>query len=428
MSSATPRAVAVEIAPDLNNTIQINEPIHNYEDFENLPVGTQVTPVATYDGRRPWIKQAGGLWRQDNMTRAADQLFALGSHQVSTYPAGYRPSPALGLTLHQHKFQFRDWAFAAQELNGVSFEAVNGVMHELGCEAEAFPPGPGLVIESVYDRSLLPHDTIVRVGEPTNERFGIFLFDSNRHFWRPLLGSMRALDRQFKSVIESIPGMDTPPEWITAKATGADADAILQFKRRAWVVSDKVRRNQNWCGTFNTAVKRMGLSEAVLRVTSAGAVTLGQFVTTEQARMLPMGSVLRWRHRTTPETCVVWYRRVERSSNAAGTGRIFGYRNDGQSLGHYSSSSSMEVMYLPSDPIGSLGLDVDIEHALPHLPPGTRLAYEGTTETYMVCPDHTIHAWREGRIPGHGSYSLGDFRRGDGDYGITVYSFGEVQS
>jgi len=397
------------------NRVQIGDRLHSFPEFHALPPGTTIGTRA--GDRAPFTKGENGLWvsvnTYDRNGISPENNFSLGYMRVLTYPDNYTPEPAVPPTLTQFKWQFRDYMFAAQEMHGVSFDAVNRAMRELEVTDDLFPLGVEMFIESSTERERLPEGTIIVSGNPQDvSRSGAFIREPSR--WRALgLGLLREPRRGYSAYVEAMPGSSAPPDWWTEIGSSADEDAVLAFKQRAYQVSMKVKSNQQWCSTLESCISRVGLTPEIMHIRNVGDVRVGDQVNPETARTLPVGTVLRWQSQDHQATRVQWFVRDDSAQNLARTRRVCGYREDGLALVHY--ARRMEVMAFPPPEGGWMHLSVDLVRALPSIAPGTVLAYRVEEPQYMVARDHRISGIYDvigganGQPPATGQHRLADF-------------------
>lgn len=402
------------------NVLTIGERVGAYDEFTLLPVGTVVN--SRENRRATYTKQADGQWRDDRNQRGVNPVheFALGYMEIQQWPDGYTPAPKPVQTVRQFRYAFRDIALSSMEVNGISRDVVSRALDELGCGAEEFPIGPGVVMESNWERGRLPIGSVVAFGMPNAySTYGMFERVTTHRNWVRVFGGVTGFPSQYgsRARVESVPGVPDPPDWVAEVGGENSAREIAEFKRLAWIGGLKVKRQQQWCSTYESAVARAGITEDAMRIgTRVGAFTVGDMLNPQQVATCPVGSIFRWRSTEAPHTRVIWYRRTDNHSgvtNQAGTERIFGYQDDDVArLGNY--AGRMELMAPPSD---DLMLEVDIVQAFPHLPIGTVWRYEGSQ--YVICRDRQMHSGTQ--VQDRGQYALSAFTMADR---IRIVSFG----
>jgi len=375
---------------DQNNRVQVGDKLHSFAAFNALPAGTLIGTRRT--DRYPFRKRDNGMWyaTENNYGDiAAENNFSLGAMVVISYPEGYRPGPPVQITALQWQWQFRDYMFAAQEMHGVSHAVVARAMDDLGFTPDLFPMGPDVLVESRNEQDRLPEGTILVCGDTSDlGRSGVFVRRSG--MWASAgLGLLREPRRGYRSVVEAVPGVETTPDWWLAEGTEEDVEAIIDLKRRAYGIAMKAKSSQQWCSTLETCIARVGLTPEVLNQRRLGEYRVGQTVNPEQARRLPVGTVLRWRSQENRETRVQFYIRDNGAVNSARTRRVCGYRDDSVPLTNY--ARVMEIMAFPETALGLwVHVQIDLVRALPSLEPGTLLSYQSEQPAYMVTQDHHI--------------------------------------
>jgi hypothetical protein len=385
----------------------VGEGINSHEQFEAMPIGTTVAPINSPN--EVYTKFEDGWSLNGGRRSGAVNTFSLnGFNAVVSYPAGYTPTRAPLPTLRQFQWRFRDSVTARAEMHGVDYRTVRQAMADMGVTGE-FPAGVGMKVTSVESRTALPDGSVVLYGDPAqgDASYGMWVKRGGR--FEHLLGGVRNLPRERPVIVHNVGGEEVQQDWL-AETGDEEADrAIRAFKAVAWRVGAKVRAHHQWCSTFDSIMNQAGVSSSDLQNSvQVNGVYVGDQVDPLHCADLPLGTILRWRHSDHPTTRVIWFERVDGATNAAGTRRIFGYRDDAVRQGGY--ADRMQVMYLPNAEFPEPNLDVDLSTALPHLPVGTVLHIGADTTRYMLCQDRR---WRGVRadsvdVPATGSYTFAD--------------------
>ncbi len=354
----------------------VGAPLNTARDFDRLPVGAVIGPPRSRD--ETYEKRPDGWWSNlyGQYTSLAD--FTMDGHNVVlSLPKGVK----VWESLMQWQFRYRDNAYMSADSAGVSRRTVADALNELGIGDDYFPLGKGVRVGNEYDKGRLPVGTMGQRGEPEHiNDFGLFV--KNRDGWLQILGDCNGHQNHRLLVLTG-----DEVEWATKPGTEADQPLLANFKARAWRVGWKVKKRNRWCESYETYMARAGLTEDALTEAVHEGIRVGERVNAEQARTLPVGSILRWSSRVNPETTFSWYVRTDATSNAAGTRAIFGRRRDGGALRN--SASVMEVVHIANE---DALMDVRVENIndlQDILPIGTRLRSGGTD--LVLCHDRKLN-------------------------------------
>lgn len=378
------------------SALVVGSVLENYADYDRVPVGTIITPRG---GGQEFEKHVDG-WRARNNPHAVYGIndFSMGYNTIASIPKG----KVTWESLAQWQFRYRDNCYASAESAGVSTETVAMAMEELGIGDDQFPLGRGVTFSSEHDKYRLPVGAQVTVGIPDRvEAFGLFV--KGRAGWNHLLGEITSLASQRVTVVTG-----EEPGWYTTPGTEGEQTALANFKAKAWRTGWKVKVNHRWCESYENYMGRIGLTESVLREVEHGGITVGERVGPQGAACLPAGSILRWHHRSVPDT-FTWYIRDDYASNEARTRVLFGHRADGAVLRN--SGPSMEVMWIADADDVHMSIEVDsLDDIWEYLPVGTRLRVNGGIDEFVVCHDHRVTGYnaaaRRGDIPATGPWTL----------------------
>jgi hypothetical protein len=370
------------------SALAVGTVLRSPSEFDRVPIGTVITP--TNGSRQEFVKKTDGWYLGDRLFQVND--FSMGYNLIKSMPKG---SKVTWESLAQWQWRYRDNCYLSAENAGVSTAVVTGVMDELGITDDQFPLGRGVLLSNSRDRERLAIGAQVKVGNPeTVSGFGLFVKSPTG--WTHLLGDVNRPDGHRVLVITG-----DEVEWATTPGTEAEQVDLANFKARAWRVGWKVKLSHRWCESYEQYMGRIGLTEDVLRDVVNGGLSIGEKTTPPGAAALPAGSLLRWHHRSTPDT-FTWYIRDDTMNNESRTRAIFGHRADGGVLRN--SGSTMEVMHIANDE-EVMNVEVDnLDAIFQYLPAGTRLRAGGGE--YVLCHDRRITNW-SGAVPNTGSWGLG---------------------
>jgi hypothetical protein len=387
------------------DALTVGSRLESVADFERLPIGAVIGPPRTHE---EYVKQADGWWSENESTLYLIDNFSMnGYNEVKSLPKG-KASKVTWESLAQWQFKYRDNAFSSAESAGVGRDVVFGAMQDLGLTDDMFPLGRGVKVTSEYDKNRLPVGTQVVTGDPLRpERFGLFV-KSRASTWVHLLGEQTGHNGLR---VEVVTGDEA--EWATAPGTEAEQRALANFKAKAWRVGWKGKLGHRGCETYEGYMRRIGLTEDVLRAATHGGITVGERISSLMAAQLPEGSLLRW-HSQNDSVTFTWYIRTDAATNEARTRALFGHRRDGNTLRN--SAHMMEVMWIANEDGMDLRVD-NLADIIEYVPVGTRL--RGGVDEFVVCNDHRIGSARSnGTIP-----RIGDWRVPDFDGGLTITGF-----
>lgn len=292
-------------------------------------------------------------------------------------------------TPRQWLWGFRDHCFSAAQSAGVDNATVNRVMERVKAGPEEFPLGPGMVLKSQHELNRLPEGSVVYVGR-VNDRhsFGVFRFRGGR--WEHLVGHSY-METGRGTTVHLMPGVDEPPDWVTEQWDESMVGPLAQLKAKCWRSGWKEKIDHGWCPSYESYLSQYdGLDASVLSFATFEGITVGEKITSEQARVLPVGSVLRWRSRTNPDERWSWFIRDDSMTNEAQTRMVFCKAPANVTPKNY--AANMRVVHIPTEdtphitvPPPGWGAIID------HVPPGTVLAPLGQRDQFVVSKDHRIN-------------------------------------
>lgn len=370
-----------------------------------LPVGSVMRYSST-----DYVLTADRLW--ENMSRPDlrhnNSDFNLHRATLRSFPNGMGYIELRQETVGQYKWRFREHALASAVQHGVSYTESERALRDMGAGPDAFPFGAGMMIKNPQTASRdVPNGTIMYAGRPDVTR-GYVVWERRAGRWVRLLGEPVRSPGEARSTytIASINGDTTPPEWLRSEGTEEDEKAITEFKAVAWRRGWQLKREQSWCGTYESVMSAFGLSRDVLR--SVNGIPNGGRVSAEAASALPVGTLLGWVSENNPEDRVLMIR-TNAVSNVARTMKIGGTPESSGRNYH----SSMQVVSLPAvdERTGWEGYRTEIENNSPwrrFLPAGTTFTNaENGRFDYVIEPNEGA---RQGRDePGYRRWGLNDF-------------------
>ena len=245
---------------------------------EPIPLGTRIEQRYVYreDG---WVDEHSGNTYPTEM---------LGSYYVTSVGEGFATPPTY-LQFIQ-RFMTITWGRAAQ--SGVSMAPIERAFEDLGLRRQS--PRLGMWVH--------PSDSPLMNDLPTGTFFralGTPWIGYVRSGVRRGLGLPGYISSQALEVIAFPPDF-TPREW--APPTDSDAREILAFKRTVWEKGLELKASQSWCGDFENAMGRLGITERTVRRRDGEQPTEpesevadwspGDVLTVEQVNALPEGSIV----------------------------------------------------------------------------------------------------------------------------------------
>jgi hypothetical protein len=384
---------------------RINEP----RQMDELPVGSVIHERA--NPAHFFTKERDERWRRatDRATFSPQQFGMGGQMVVQSIPDGWVSRPRPQETVEAHMWKFRENALYSAYNHSVNYEASDAAIAEMGAGFDQFTLGHGVEVRSpVTLERTLPDGTIVYTGNPVepNARFGVFIKERGR--WKPVMGEAGSIGD--RAVIHTYGGSTEKPEWLSREGTEADAEAIVQFRAKAWRVGWRLKQAQGWCSTYEAVMRDLGLTSAATRAVTHQGVRVGDTVRTDGAHALPNGSILRWQSRDDDTQWALFVRTMQ-SDNQAGTLRVGGV--GGASERNYRSSMRVVYIPVPDEPIAW-----PVENALSvweGLMPGTMFGIDETITRYIKAGDGRVaqiaseqHARTEPLNP-TGRWNLRDF-------------------
>lgn len=298
-------------------------------------------------------------------------------------------------TLDQFKWRFRDLALTGNERALGRSDSAQQILGTLGIE---FTPSVGMRITNRHDRKELPENTRVYTGSPDDPK-SFALFQKINDGWVKVFGEANTDPAQSVAVmVDALPvegGLKTEPdEWFSKVASPEDAAQVRQLRRSGWMEGLKEKHAHGWCDEFERVMLRGGMSAELTKVQLPGGIKVGDSVSVEQARFLPVGSTFLFRDET--GEVVGLYRRIEEATNKAGTQRVWA-RNGWEKKGQF-----QKQMTLVNDVLNQLGPadllplpDVAFQRSLPI---GSRISPTGGGATYQKVVDDntgTVPTWVE---------------------------------
>lgn len=369
-----------------------------------LPVGT----VMVYSNHQ-YRLTPDRMWERVNDPghRYGNTDFNMHRASVHSLPDGLSFIELPTETVGQYKWRFREHALANATQHGVSYAASEQALRDMGAGPEAFPLGAGMRIKNPTTARDTPDGTVMYTGRPDVVR-GYVVWQKSGGRWVRLLGEPVQQPGSTRSTytVASINGDATPPAWLTSQGTEEDEKAIAEFKATAWRRGWQLKREQSWCGTYESVMSQFGLTREVLR--TAHGVSVGGRVSAEAAANLPVGTLLGWMSENNPEERVLMVR-TNAVSNVARTVKIGG--SEGSSGRNY--HSSMILVSLPADERGGAwsGYLAEIQNASPwrrFLPVGTTFTNaENGSFDYVIEANEGARQTRD--TPGYRRWNMNDF-------------------
>jgi hypothetical protein len=394
--------------------IQEGQEIRNIasELLESLPVGSIFEYVG--GGDEAWEKHDDGRWHYLGNTDNSHPSRTFGGYHVVIARLGLgAPSPTEVPTLDRFRFKYRQHVLKA--CNARNIRDINPALAELGVSEAAFPLGVGAQIGCDEDRRRLTEESVIQIGNPESWFSGLYRL--TRNGWVRLIGGLpdNPPIQRLWTVIK-VGGEEVHQHWIDRPPEPGEEDRILNFKAQAWEVGWKHKSRRGWCSDYDAIVNRVGVSVEALTLAQKRGIYIpvsgrGVRIDVTQQQARPIGTVFRWIHRNDPRRWA-WYIRVDNSSNAAGTVRLFDSGQLDLRSGNYAESAEMM-----GQPTGDGVLDIQMDFAQmrevwDHLPAGTEFTYSGTS--YVMCADHRStdsarRGVRRGVLPTTGNYGLADY-------------------
>lgn len=144
--------------------------------------------------------------------------------------------------------------------NSINLDHVRAALEAIGAMDIETPMSPGMWVHGA-DRTLLealPEGTVMLIGNVN---------DYSTHSWwgrsgdrvAHLLGELRMVTHELL-LVHSIPGMDGPLDWVTEPFDPATQTEFDAFKERAWDLGMKAKQSHQWCGQYEVAMGRLGLT------------------------------------------------------------------------------------------------------------------------------------------------------------------------
>lgn len=161
-------------------------------------------------------------------------------------------------TLTQYKQRFRTIVIGRACASGVSRTPVRQALRVLDVEDPVLRLGMWVHTRDENIVSILPGGTLAVTGDPEDfARFGVFRWGGGSFV--PLMGGVaRPGWRCFKVVgfPEGTHALEWPDE--------VPGEGIREFKERALEIGDRTRSDHSWCGDYQNAMGRAGISQFTL--------------------------------------------------------------------------------------------------------------------------------------------------------------------
>jgi hypothetical protein len=280
----------------------------------------------TFDQTTTYGIPATGPWNSDAFSMGYNRVYKIGASDLKVVPE----------TLAQYQWRFRNNAISGAVENSIGMRHVTDALHRLGLTDEQFPLGPKVPI-TLNDE--VPDGTVVYVGSPDEPRtLGVFRRD--RGAWQWVFGHVDYTPNTM--MVESMPGVETPPDWWTAPGEDNEEERIKKFKARAYQVGRRTQQAASWCGTYDNVMARVGVTAEAVR--GIDATQIGDVIPQGEVTRLPEGAILAW---VDPENTTRWavYRRDNNAQNTTRTERILGNRAEGGPLNNWRAGA--RVVFLP---------------------------------------------------------------------------------
>lgn len=391
--------------------IRVGDTIRDRDTLRAVPTGTAIAEVR--NEQSTWTKDAEGLWINQSGGRWTEHDFQMGAMKILAFPNEVAEYTAPIKTLEQVKWEYRNGALAAAVSHGVSMSAVERSLDRMGAGAQDMEQmiGTGVTIGDNNTRDSLPNGSVIFHGLPESPN-SLAVFVKRRGRWEHVLGERNWLDGSV--VVDSVAGVRERPAWLDRQGTEEDEQAIREFKATAWRVGYDLKREMGWCGTYEDIVRRLGVTEAAIRVAERGGYTVGMRLHFDAVHDLPVGSVLVWQHQSNPDLWAVFLRSAN-ASNRAMTVRVAASA-DQAARDHEQQKRYMVIVALPDR--GSTTATWDVpeymnSQFLAQFPAGTRFSYGGegaNNGTFIIAADH-IAANDSTVIPPRGQWFTSAFGR-----------------
>lgn len=306
---------------------RIGQAVTDRDTLTSLPVGAQITSSRT--GIVYTKRTDGDFDRSNGGTRAAARIGLSGHMRISSIPT-FSPvrdedmdveTPDADATacdsFTRYVQRFRTVTYGQAQRAGVSLDPLDRAMDKLGIEPCSVTPGIPVDGSDYIRIRELPSGSVLMAGkDPANwTTFGVFGANGDSS----LIYLLGGVDSPHGHVLHTvnIAGSDaSTPDWVTEPATEEDAVLIDEFKRKAWELGVKAKRENSWCSDYEAAMERMGINEILIE---QAQLTL---IDAEAAAALPEGTILRYTVAGSRDSVI--YRRDDRSTNPAKTVRIGG--------------------------------------------------------------------------------------------------------
>lgn len=407
-------------AIERTTTLRVGEVTTGW-DLENAPVGSIII-----SGDTRYDRVADGMWERVNNRQYRYSPHDFQPHQcrVESIPEGYTYAPRPEETVHQYMWRFRQHALRGAVQNGVSYDASERALRDMGAGAEHFPLGKGVRMLNPQDMRSLPTDTLVYLGSPAFYG-GFMVWQKRGNSWHRVLGEGGRSPEEGRGgcTILTLGNSDATPAWVTASPSEGEAGRIAEFKATAWRRGWELKREQSWCGTYENVMRQFGLTRDAIR--HAGGLRIGDRVPPETAANLPPFTLLTWQSQDHPDRSAI-YVRSDASTNMARTLLVRGFGDSGSRA----YRSSMVIAALPAgteefEDGGHRDSRVVIHDVslMDKMPPGTEFKVTHNGNWYMTCQDGKItdlHT-RGQAPPASGRWTGQDF---GGQANFYIYTIG----
>lgn len=262
------------------------EVVQSHAQALAIPVGTILTGVqgATYEVReRDGVKTLFNTGTDRWTPTTLDGMRTDGKVRVARYPEGF-VSPAespvaipdgLGSTdydtevdlsgretLGRYKQRFKTTIYGRATRAGINFSYAENAMRVL--EVPEVEPTPGMVIYGSDTRTMnrMPNGTVMAGGVPGAYGHWSVLGKAG-NAWSTLAGGA---DSNFVLyTVDTVPGVETPAEWVTQPAAVEDERLIWDFKQAAERVGARAQSETGWCGEYGASMRSAGVDSRIHR-------------------------------------------------------------------------------------------------------------------------------------------------------------------
>lgn len=194
-------------------------------------------------------------------------------------------------TLDGYKARFKQAIITGANRNSVSTDTVNRALRDLECDGitGGITLGGPLLGQ---DLEQLPVNSVVVFGDPGSDTFTLWRKHENGQWVATLAGDGRLPETNNQRILVTAPGVEGV--WVapTEAQTEAEAQAINEFKARAYRVGLRQKRAHGWCDVYDNIMESVGITREAITTSTVGGYRLGAIVQAEDAHTLPNGCVL----------------------------------------------------------------------------------------------------------------------------------------